>query len=268
MSTDQSPRRSDDPQRDTKDTHGDTNLPRRLPVGRGDLRTSDRGRQRRQRHVVPRTADTRRSSRNRRARRATRGNGGRTTSRSSPISASTPTATRSSGLASSRARASSRTRRSRTTRRVTDRCVELGIQPVVTFSHFTAPHWFAMRGSWLDAGRSGRLRPILLPGDGGVRRPHRLRRHAQRAEPRRRCSTGSDFPDFVRDLERATLEAASAAAGVERYRAGNVVLPEEFSAMQAGLTAAHRAAKAAIKSHRDRPPGRPERRHGRRSGGR
>ena len=59
------------------------------------------------------------------------------------------------------------------------------------------------------------------------------------------------LPDFVRDLERATLEGAARAAGVEHYRAGNVVLPEDHDGMQEGLTAAHRAAKAAIKAHRD-----------------
>ena len=33
---------------------------------------------------------------------------------------------------------------------IVDRCVELGLAPVVTLNHFTAPHWFAMRGGWLD----------------------------------------------------------------------------------------------------------------------
>ena len=26
----------------------------------------------------------------------------------------------------------------------------VGIAPVVTYNHFTAPHWFAKRGGWLD----------------------------------------------------------------------------------------------------------------------
>ena len=37
-----------------------------------------------------------------------------------------------------------------------------------------------------------------------------------------------DLPDFVRDLERATLAAASEAAGVPRYRLSNVMLPEDY----------------------------------------
>ena len=35
-------------------------------------------------------------------------------------------------------------------RAIADRCVEAGIAPVVTYNHFTAPHWFARRGGWLD----------------------------------------------------------------------------------------------------------------------
>ena len=33
---------------------------------------------------------------------------------------------------------------------IVDRCLERGLAPVVTFNHFTSPHWFAMRGGWLD----------------------------------------------------------------------------------------------------------------------
>ena len=33
---------------------------------------------------------------------------------------------------------------------VADHCVAHGLAPVVTFNHFTSPHWFAMRGGWLN----------------------------------------------------------------------------------------------------------------------
>ena len=62
------------------------------------------------------------------------------------------------------------------------------------------------------------------------------------------------FTAFVRDLERATLQAASSTAGVERYRAANVMLPEDFAGMRAGMTAGHLAARTMIKSHRADPP--------------
>ena len=46
------------------------------------------------------------------------------------------------------------------------------------------------------------------------------------------------------------------AAGVSRYRAGNVMLREDFAGMRAGMTAGHLAAKAAIKARRpDLPVG-------------
>lgn len=34
---------------------------------------------------------------------------------------------------------------------VVDGCLARGMRQIVTLSHFTAPHWFAMRGGWLDA---------------------------------------------------------------------------------------------------------------------
>ena len=34
---------------------------------------------------------------------------------------------------------------------VVDGCLERGLAPAVTFSHFTSPHWFAAGGAWLDA---------------------------------------------------------------------------------------------------------------------
>jgi beta-glucosidase len=59
-----------------------------------------------------------------------------------------------------------------------------------------------------------------------------------------------DVPDFVHDLERATLDAASAAAGVTAYRLANVMVPEEMDALEDGLAAGHRAGRAAIKARR------------------
>ena len=39
---------------------------------------------------------------------------------------------------------------------VVDGCLERGLAPVVTFNHFTSPHWFAARGAWLDTEAPGR----------------------------------------------------------------------------------------------------------------
>ena len=32
---------------------------------------------------------------------------------------------------------------------IIDRCIERGLAPLVTYNHFTAPSWFAAKGSWL-----------------------------------------------------------------------------------------------------------------------
>ena len=132
---------------------------------------------------------------------------------------------------------------------VVDGCLELGLAPVVTFNHFTSPHWLAMRGGWLDPEAPDRFarycdRVMARFGD-------RIAMAVTMNEPNlARLLTWMDLPDFVRDLERATLAAASEAAGVPRYRLSNVMLPEEMDAMADGMTAGHLAARAAIKGRR------------------
>ncbi|GAA0570938.1 family 1 glycosylhydrolase [Paractinoplanes ferrugineus] len=138
---------------------------------------------------------------------------------------------------------------------VADRCREHGMAPVVTFNHMTSPHWFAARGGWLDpaapelfarycdrlmAAFGDRIAVAVTLNEPNL--PHLLRWTA--------------VPDAVRELERRTLQAASTAAGVPRYRLTNVMLPEELDAMGDGMAAGHRAARAAIKARRaDLPVG-------------
>src|SRR2546430_7749406 len=49
-------------------------------------------------------------------------------------------------------------------RAITDRCVAAGIAPVVTYNHFTAPHWFAKRGGWLGPQAPGPFARYCGPG--------------------------------------------------------------------------------------------------------
>jgi beta-glucosidase len=138
---------------------------------------------------------------------------------------------------------------------IVDRCIDRGLAPLVTFNHFTAPHWFAMRGGWLDGDAPsvfGRYCDRVMTRFGG-----RIAYAVTLNEPNlARLLTWIDFPDVVRDLERATLAAASEAARVDRYRLANVMLPEEMDAMADGMTAGHLAGKAAIKNRRpDLPVG-------------
>ena len=134
-----------------------------------------------------------------------------------------------------------------------DGCVTRGLAPLVTFSHFTAPHWFAKRGAWLDPEA-----PALFARFVGMvmdRFGDRIAAAVTFNEPNLpQMLAWAGLPDFILDLTRATLDAASAAAGVEKYRAGNVMLAEDFAGMQVGMTDAHRAAKAAIKSRRPELP--------------
>ena len=137
---------------------------------------------------------------------------------------------------------------------VVDGCLARGLAPVVTFSHFTAPHWFAMRGSWLDPDA-----PALFAAQCGRvmdRFGDRIAVAVTLNEPNLpQMLAAHGMPQVILDLERANLEAASVAAGVPRYRSGNVMLPEDFAAMQSGMTRAHRTARAAIKARPELPVG-------------
>jgi beta-glucosidase len=136
---------------------------------------------------------------------------------------------------------------------ITGYCLALGIAPVVTYNHFTVPHWFARRGAWLDpeapalfARYCGMVTEALGDGAASV---------VTLNEPDLpRLLTWLHIPAEARRLERATLLAASERAGVPRYRAANLVLPEEMDAMAAGMAAGHRAAREAIKSRRPELP--------------
>ena len=132
---------------------------------------------------------------------------------------------------------------------VADYCRARGLAPVVTLNHFTSPHWFARGAGWLDpqapalfarycdqvmAAFGDRIAYAVTLNEPDL--PHLL--------------TWIGLPQALRDAERATLAAASAAAGVPRYRLSNLVLPEEMDAYADGMAAGHLAARAAIKARR------------------
>ncbi|MFB7883303.1 glycoside hydrolase family 1 protein [Microbacterium sp. NPDC056057] len=136
---------------------------------------------------------------------------------------------------------------------VIDGCLARGLAPIVTFNHFTSPHWFAARGAWLDPEA-----PALFSRYCGVvmdRFGDRIALAITFNEPDLpEMLTWAHLPEFVVELERQTLEAAGREAGVDKYRAGNVMLREDFAGMRAGMTAGHRTAKAAIKARRPHLP--------------
>ena len=49
-------------------------------------------------------------------------------------------------------------------RRMVATCWEHEVTPVVTYSHFTTPRWFADAGGWACAGRPRPLRPLRRAG--------------------------------------------------------------------------------------------------------
>ncbi|MDG4763154.1 family 1 glycosylhydrolase [Solwaraspora sp. WMMD406] len=138
---------------------------------------------------------------------------------------------------------------------IVDSCAGRGLAVVVTFNHMTCPHWFAARGGWLDPAA-----PELFARycDQVMRRfGDRITVAVTLNEPNLpQLLSWTDVPESVRSLERTTLAAASAAAGVPRYRVSNIMLPEEFDAMRDGMTAVHLAARTAVKARRpDLPVG-------------
>jgi beta-glucosidase len=137
---------------------------------------------------------------------------------------------------------------------VVDGCLERGLAPIVTFNHFTAPHWFAAKGGVLAedaANRFARYCDVVMQRFGD-----RIAMALTLNEPNLPRLLDWVLPPFVLDLTRATLAAASEAAGVGRYRAGNVVQPEDYDGIEDGFAALHVAGRAAIKARRaDLPVG-------------
>lgn len=128
-------------------------------------------------------------------------------------------------------------------------CLARGLSPLITLSHFTTPHWFAMRGAWLDPEAPALFSRFVRAVIG--RLGDRVSAVVTFNEPNLpEMLTWSSLPPVVAELERATLEAAARAAGVERYRTGNVMLPEDFSRMRQGMTEAHLVAKEIIAAAR------------------
>ncbi|WP_102159196.1 family 1 glycosylhydrolase [Zhihengliuella halotolerans] len=139
---------------------------------------------------------------------------------------------------------------------VVDGCRRRGLAPLVTFSHFTAPHWFAAKGAWLAVDA-----PTLFARFCGVvadRIADKITLAVTLNEPNLEqvLLAAGTIPPAFQDRKREMLEAAARDAGTATYRSANVILPEEQEAFRDGFTAAHRAAKAALKARRaDLPVG-------------
>lgn len=128
-----------------------------------------------------------------------------------------------------------------------DGCLARGLAPAITLNHFTSPQWFARAGGWLSPDAPSRFadhctRVMERLGD-------RVALVVTLNEPNLPATLlWGGLPDSVVDLQRRTLEAASRAAGVPRFRSANVVVPEERLAIEDGLALGHVAARAAVRA--------------------
>ncbi len=132
-------------------------------------------------------------------------------------------------------------------RRIVEGCRERDLAPVVTFSHFSCPRWFAARGGWTNPAA-----------------PDLFARFCERAA--RGLGTGIShavtlnepnlptilswigLPPALYAGHAAMLKAAGAALGSKNFSAGFMIPRDEHLAMIPIVGAAHRKARDAIKS--------------------
>ncbi|GGU30597.1 family 1 glycosylhydrolase [Streptomyces daghestanicus] len=134
--------------------------------------------------------------------------------------------------------------------RLVDGCLERGLAPVVTFSHFTAPHWFAAAGSWTAADAPARFaeqcdRVTARFGD-------RIACAVTLNEPNleQLLQAGAKLPPEAERLKEEMLAAAARATGSPGYGSANVIPAGRQEEFQEAFTRAHRAAREAVKARR------------------
>ncbi|WP_432537025.1 family 1 glycosylhydrolase [Kineococcus arenarius] len=140
--------------------------------------------------------------------------------------------------------------------RLVDGCLERGLAPVVTFNHFTAPHWFSAAGSWIadDAAELFAAQCDRITARFGDRVVAGVTLNEPNLE--QLLQAGGKLPPQAEQLKRGMLTAAARAAGTERYFASNVLPDDAQDEFREAMTRAHRAARTAIKAQRpDLPVG-------------
>ncbi|MBC2669812.1 family 1 glycosylhydrolase [Novosphingobium piscinae] len=133
-------------------------------------------------------------------------------------------------------------------------CRARGLQPIVTFNHFTTPRWFAAQGGW-----SHPEAPRLF-----ARFCDRAARHLAEGialaltlnEPNLAGVIGEILPAELVAGDKAMQEAAARQLGVARYAPGVALYVENVPVYRAGMMEGHRRGLAAIKAVRpDLPVG-------------
>ena len=139
-------------------------------------------------------------------------------------------------------------------KRIIEGCRLHGMTPVVTFCHYTAPRWFAASGGWtrqdspqLFATFCERAMRHLGAGIGYA---------ATFNEPNIMNLLEVLLPAPAFQAMRGMLDAAAKASGTTKFVAGNAMYAEDIGPSTVNLIAAHKLARAAIKTIRpDLPVG-------------
>lgn len=131
-------------------------------------------------------------------------------------------------------------------RRVVEGCRARGLTPVVTYSHFTAPLWFSAQGGWTNpesANLFARYADKVTRAIGDL-----IHSAITFNEPNILLILKPLLPKQVWDIQKLTIETAAKRLGVDRFVCANVAGYDDLPALQAGLLAAHKAGRAAIKA--------------------
>lgn len=139
-------------------------------------------------------------------------------------------------------------------KRIVEGCHARGLAPLVTFNHFTAPRWFSAQGGWtnpeapqLFARYCDRLARAIGADIGMAMTLN---------EPNLLLILKNILPPPVWEMQKKTLDVAAKRLGVEKFVCANVAGLEDLPALEQGLLAGHKAARAAIKAVRgDLPVG-------------
>ncbi|MBB5697932.1 family 1 glycosylhydrolase [Sphingomonas yantingensis] len=133
-----------------------------------------------------------------------------------------------------------------------DGCRARGLNPLVTFSHYTTPRWFAARGGWLNEEA-----PALF-----ARFCDRAMRHLGAGishvmtfnEPNIVPVLDVVLPPQVQPAIGAMLDSAARSLGVKELALGNLTKQADIPRLTTALLAAHRLGRQAIKAVRGNLP--------------
>lgn len=132
-------------------------------------------------------------------------------------------------------------------RRIIEGCRIRGLAPVVTFNHFSCPRWFAARGGWTNPAAPDLFARYCERAARGLGAgiSHALTLNEPNLPT---ILSWIGLPPALYAGHAAMLKAAGAALGSQNFSAGFMLSREEHLAMIPIMGAAHRKARAAIKS--------------------